>query len=688
TTVAGIKDCSRTELCCLLGPDGGTGIFRGKKAAPFFGRLGQHRFLSCIKVRDRDYILLQKQNQKSWLKGEDSMIGRLVERSLRLWATATWAFASLYALHAKALDPPLNPPTVRLSVLLSFKTTKAPTCRFQAYWPIIQIDLFRLRKHRVQVLTLSKVILNSFSPFLSVFPIPYLFFPLPLPVLKASSRGDAKHSLPHLSCLPTMLIKMEDLILNLSLETSLVKWVTCSAAWTETCYWKHMLPNGIHSNDREGVPMAKAGRLCILKKEMAPLLQVVTSYSSPELMELISSFEHIFGGMRSQTRRSRIALGPTGNAARKGEASLPSLNELPPYSMNNRFKFQDLAINHFAFKNEIIAQMKYLYPEDKWEFTKVIREKFFQGRQKGREFDLEHLQKMLSALKERGKSSSCAARMQFFAHPSERGTTLAELSLLDSRRVQGYEENKRLAMYECFLSEPWESRFYELTRTGKEASPAGPTLKCPQTASPHQAASIAKCSATKQALSNTTDAEVGKPKVTKEVEGRKKKQIEQRPPLSVRSSRSSSPSKPTTPCSSLLPLVGESLRMNVGLDRGIKTSSTRRERIGESITEIKAGAITPKLIPSLGLCHTSESEALLLTKVVRNAKSRRQRDSKTTNATISLNCLGETLRTTRIEDPPLIRKHNGLACGVNDDLRLQEGKRQPPSSKDFFEGGA
>ncbi|GJZ88401.1 hypothetical protein Tco_0660183 [Tanacetum coccineum] len=43
---------------------------------------------------------------------------------------------------------------------------------------------------------------------------------------------------------------------------------------------------GIHSNDREGVPMAKAGRLCILKKAMAPLIQVVTSYSSPELMEL------------------------------------------------------------------------------------------------------------------------------------------------------------------------------------------------------------------------------------------------------------------------------------------------------------------------------------------------------------------------------------------------------------------
>nr|GEX75367.1 putative ribonuclease H-like domain-containing protein [Tanacetum cinerariifolium] len=47
----------------------------------------------------------------------------------------------------------------------------------------------------------------------------------------------------------------------------------------------------IHSNDKEGVPMAKVGRLCILKKEIAPLLQVVTSYSSPELMELTDA-EH------------------------------------------------------------------------------------------------------------------------------------------------------------------------------------------------------------------------------------------------------------------------------------------------------------------------------------------------------------------------------------------------------------
>ncbi|GKF13058.1 hypothetical protein Tco_0050984, partial [Tanacetum coccineum] len=35
---------------------------------------------------------------------------------------------------------------------------------------------------------------------------------------KTSGRGDAEHSLPHLSCLPTMLIKMEDLISNLSFD--------------------------------------------------------------------------------------------------------------------------------------------------------------------------------------------------------------------------------------------------------------------------------------------------------------------------------------------------------------------------------------------------------------------------------------------------------------------------------------
>jgi hypothetical protein len=39
-----MKDRSGTELCCLLGPDGGTGIFGGKKAAPFFGGVGSIAF--------------------------------------------------------------------------------------------------------------------------------------------------------------------------------------------------------------------------------------------------------------------------------------------------------------------------------------------------------------------------------------------------------------------------------------------------------------------------------------------------------------------------------------------------------------------------------------------------------------------------------------------------------------------
>ncbi|KAK4412014.1 hypothetical protein Salat_2996000 [Sesamum alatum] len=51
---------------------------------------------------------------------------------------------------------------------------------------------------------------------------------------------------------------------------------------------------------------------------------------------------------------------------------------------------------------------------------------------------------------------------------------------------------------------------FESIGKGCGASPAGPALTCPQTASPHQAAGIAKCSATKQAFPNTTDAEVAK----------------------------------------------------------------------------------------------------------------------------------------------------------------------------------
>ncbi|GJW19764.1 hypothetical protein Tco_0027200 [Tanacetum coccineum] len=231
-------------------------------------------------------------------------------------------------------------------------------------------------------------------------------------------------------------------------------------------------------------------------------------------------------------------------------------------------------------------------------------------------------------------------------------------------------------------------------------------------ASPHQAACIAKCSAMKQALPNTTDAEVGKPKVAKE----RKKQIEQRPPLSVRSSRSSSPTKPTTPCSSLSALAGESLRMNVGLDRGIKTSSTGRERIGESVTEMKAGvgqtvhvAKVKPIVRVRVLVQDRTVWDLLLRALEASNQPGRSRSEVyyLTKGRVSgirgfaipvslRRCsrpkshvmLSETPRTTRIEDAPLVRKHNGLACGANGDLRLQEGKRQPPSSKDFFEGGA
>jgi hypothetical protein len=37
-TVAGMKGSPGTELCCLLGADGGIGIFRGKKGAALCGR--------------------------------------------------------------------------------------------------------------------------------------------------------------------------------------------------------------------------------------------------------------------------------------------------------------------------------------------------------------------------------------------------------------------------------------------------------------------------------------------------------------------------------------------------------------------------------------------------------------------------------------------------------------------------
>lgn len=81
---------------------------RPEESSPLLGQSGQHRFPSCsydaiqkqhkkkkkkqyfadschhwktnwavgIKVRDRDYILLQEQNRRGWLEGKDSMIGR------------------------------------------------------------------------------------------------------------------------------------------------------------------------------------------------------------------------------------------------------------------------------------------------------------------------------------------------------------------------------------------------------------------------------------------------------------------------------------------------------------------------------------------------------------------------------------------------------------------------------------
>lgn len=52
-----------TELCCLLGPDGGTGIFGG-----LLRQSGQHRFPSC------SYDAIQKQDKKK--KKKSSIVFR------------------------------------------------------------------------------------------------------------------------------------------------------------------------------------------------------------------------------------------------------------------------------------------------------------------------------------------------------------------------------------------------------------------------------------------------------------------------------------------------------------------------------------------------------------------------------------------------------------------------------------
>ncbi|GJZ25519.1 hypothetical protein Tco_0569772 [Tanacetum coccineum] len=177
---------------------------------------------------------------------------------------------------------------------------------------------------------------------------------------------------------------------------------------------------GIHSNDKEGVPMAKDGRLCILKKEIAPLLQAVTAYSSLELMELtwlviINSRRPLRKGATGKMLRMAVSMGITGlsmnllqmhiqipgknliNVELKKNEMASIINQIPKnklqgvlgedairkplkeFNAEQQGQLKDLAINHFAVKNEIISQMKYLYPGDEWEFTKVIQEKFFQG---------------------------------------------------------------------------------------------------------------------------------------------------------------------------------------------------------------------------------------------------------------------------------------------------------------------
>ena len=89
---------------------------------------------------------------------------------------------------------------------------------------------------------------------------------------------------------------------------------------------------------------------------------------------------------------------------------------LNAFTAEQQALLRDLAINHFSLKNKIIARMKDLYPGDAWEFTQIIREKFFEGRQKDRESSLEDLQRMLSALNKQGKSASCAKRFRSNIH--------------------------------------------------------------------------------------------------------------------------------------------------------------------------------------------------------------------------------------------------------------------------------
>ncbi|CAL0314990.1 unnamed protein product [Lupinus luteus] len=71
----------------------------------------------------------------------------------------------------------------------------------------------------------------------------------------------------------------------------------------------------------------------------------------------------------------------------------------------------ELAISHFCKKNRIIAELKALYPEDEWDFSPLIRDKFFGGRQVNREYSLKFLDQMREDLTTKKQQASCATRL-------------------------------------------------------------------------------------------------------------------------------------------------------------------------------------------------------------------------------------------------------------------------------------
>nr|QKI32006.1 hypothetical protein [Ombrophytum subterraneum] len=91
-----------------------------------------------------------------------------------------------------------------------------------------------------------------------------------------------------------------------------------------------------------------------------------------------------------------------------GEDSIRKpLNE---FNAEQQARLRDIAINHFSVKNEIIAKMKSLYPNDEWDFSKLIRDTFFSGRQRDREYSLLFIEKMLSDLNKKEKRREVGSR--------------------------------------------------------------------------------------------------------------------------------------------------------------------------------------------------------------------------------------------------------------------------------------